>query len=214
MDTDTGIGGAGGGAFPDTRLSAVQGAASEDTRERRAGWDRVVRSYWKPVYKYIRIRWRMSNEDAKDLTQEFFARAIERGYFARYDPARARFSTFVRTCLDRFLANEAQAAARLKRGGGMRRVEQFDEPAADDYFHREWERAVFREAIEAVRQKIDPRRFAVFEQYDLAESGDRPGYRELAERHGIKETDVTNHLAAARRELRRALRERGYGVPL
>ena len=57
-------------------------------------------------------------EDAQDLTQEFFTRAFEREYLSRYDPAKARFRTFVRTCLDGFLANEDKAAARLKRGGG------------------------------------------------------------------------------------------------
>jgi len=211
MDRDTAIG-SGGGAFPETRISAVRGSASADSGERRESWERLVQSYWKPVYKYIRLRWRASNEDAKDLTQAFFTRAMEKRWFSAFDPERARFSTFVRTCLDRFLANEAEAAARLKRGGGMRRVEHFDEPAADDYFHREWERATFREAIEALRIKLDPLRFAIFEAYDLAD--ERPAYRELAERFGVKETDVTNYLAAARRELRRALAERGYGVPL
>ncbi len=200
MDRDTDIGGV-AGTFPDTRMSVVRG-----------GWDRVVSSYWKPAYKYIRIRWRVSNEDAKDLTQAFFTRAIEKNYFDSYDPSRARFSSFVRTCLDRFLANEAAAAGRLKRGGGMRRVENFDEPAADDYIQREWERAVFAEAIEAIRLTLDASRFSIFEAYDLAD--ERPTYRDLAERFSLKETDVINHLAAARRALRRALSERGYGVPL
>jgi len=213
MDRDTDIGGA-GGAFPDTRMSAIRGAASDDTAERRAGWDRVAAAYWKPVYKYVRLRWRASNEDAKDLTQAFFARAMEKQYFNDYDPALARFSTFVRMCLDRFLSNEAQAAARLKRGGGMRRVEEFDEPAADDFFHREWERAVFHDAIEALRGRLDAKRFGLFEQYDLADGGERPTYRQLAEQFGIKETDVTNHLSAARRELRRELIQRGFSAGL
>jgi RNA polymerase sigma factor (sigma-70 family) len=213
MDRDTDIG-AGAGAFPPTRMSVVRGAASNDTAERRDAWEQVASSYWRPVYKYIRLRWRASNEDAKDLTQSFFARAMEKRYFAAYDPARARFSTFVRVCLDRYLSNEAEAANRLKRGGRERRVEEFDEPAADDFFHREWLRAVFREAIEALKQKLDPRRFALFERYDLADGGDRPTYRQLAEQFAIKETDVTNHLAAARRELRRELAQRGYGVGL
>jgi RNA polymerase sigma factor (sigma-70 family) len=211
MDRDTDIG-EGPSVFPDTRMSLVRAASSNDSAARRDGWDRVAAGYWRPVYKYIRIRWRASNEDAKDLAQAFFARAIEKDFFGSYDPSRARFSTFVRTCLDRFLSNEAQASARLKRGGGMRRVEEFDEPAADDYLHREWERAVFCEAIEAVRAKLDPLRFKVFESYDLAD--ERPTYRVLAARFEVSETDITNYLAAARRELRRALGERGYGVPL
>ena len=51
----------------------------------------------KPVYKYIRLRWGKSNEDAKDLTQAFFTRALEKDFFASYDPAQAAFRTFRRS---------------------------------------------------------------------------------------------------------------------
>ena len=53
-----------------------------------------------------------TSADAQDLTQEFFARAFEKEYLEKYDPARARFRTFVRTCLDGFLANERQRPRR------------------------------------------------------------------------------------------------------
>lgn len=45
----------------------------------------LAQTYWMPVYKYLRIRWRKPREDAEDLTQEFFAKAMGKGYFERYD---------------------------------------------------------------------------------------------------------------------------------
>ncbi|HET9480243.1 MAG TPA: sigma-70 family RNA polymerase sigma factor, partial [Candidatus Polarisedimenticolia bacterium] len=107
----------GGGGFPTTHWSAVAGTRSEDPNERARSFGTLVAAYWKPVYKYIRVRWRKSDEDARDLTQEFFALAFEKRFFAPFDPARARFRTFLRTCLEGFLANQDKAARRLKRGG-------------------------------------------------------------------------------------------------
>ncbi len=84
MSEDTKIGGP-GGRFPSTRWSAVVAARSADTLERRRGLDAIVAAYWKPVYKYIRIRWGKSNEDAKDLTYAVAAMPSATGkhyYFA------------------------------------------------------------------------------------------------------------------------------------
>jgi DNA-directed RNA polymerase specialized sigma24 family protein len=140
--------------FPPTRQSMVEGARSPDAEERRGAFERVVQAYWQPVYAYLRIRG-ASVEDAEDLTQGFFARAFEKRFFDAYDPARARFRTFVRTCLDGYAANERAADRRLKRGGGVPVLSldfaaaerALPEPAAplvdpDAVFHREWVRAV------------------------------------------------------------------------
>ena len=121
---------AGGGAFPSTRHSVVRAIGDADPDVRREAYGALVRSYWKPVYVYIRLRWNRDPVDAQDLTQEFFARCLEKEYLARFDPSKARFRTFVRTCLDGFLANERQSATRLKRGGGAL-VESLDFASAD-----------------------------------------------------------------------------------
>src|SRR5262249_57887424 len=83
------------------------------------GYGAMVAVYWKPVYKYIRLKWRIPLDEAQDTTQEFFARAIEKSFFESYDASKARFRTFLRLCLDRFIANERKASARMKRGGGQ-----------------------------------------------------------------------------------------------
>jgi DNA-directed RNA polymerase specialized sigma24 family protein len=83
-------------AFPSTHNSAIAAAASDEPERRRPGQEAIVSAYWKPVYRYIRIRWRKSNEDAKDLTQNFFTTAIEKRYFQTYDTEKGTFRTFLR----------------------------------------------------------------------------------------------------------------------
>jgi RNA polymerase sigma factor (sigma-70 family) len=217
-------------AFPATRHSIVIAMRSDEAEVRRSAFDTLVAAYWKPVFKYVRLKWHATPEDAADLTQGFFLRAFEKEFFAGFDPSRARFRTFLRTCLDGFVSNTRKAEARLKRGGGVvlvpidvdeaeRELRQQGPNAIDDfdaYFHREWLRALFAAAAARLRQACDargrPARFALFEQYDLAaDDSERPTYAELARRHGVSAADVTNDLAAARREFRRfvleALRE-------
>src|SRR6059058_5519178 len=152
-------------AFPVTRHSIVAAMRSAQPDERRSAFDTLVTAYWKPVFKYVRLKWHASPEDAADLTQAFFLRAFEKSFFADFDPARARFRTYLRTCLDGFVANARQADARLKRGGGVRMISiDVDEAerelrfqgtnAVDDfdaYFHREWLRGLFDTAASRLR---------------------------------------------------------------
>jgi len=204
----------------------VEGARSLDPEERRRAWERVVQAYWKPAYVYLRVRRGASAEDAEDLTQGFFARAFEKRFFDGFDPARARFRTFLRTCLDGYAANERAADQRLKRGGGaimlpldFATAERDLPPSSlagedpDAVFHREWVRAVCAEALEVVRRRCRESgrdlALAVFERCDLSDlaDADRPSYAALAAEFGIPLTQVTNLLASARREFRGAMLE-------
>jgi hypothetical protein len=209
-------------AFPATRHSVVRAIGSPDPEVRAVAYDALVRTYWRPVYAYIRCRWRREVEDARDLTQEFFARDFEKAYLARFDPGKARFRTFLRTCLDAFLSNERQAASRLKRGGGVPLLRlDFDGAEADiaanarsdaadpeRWFHEEWTRALVEAAVAALRARCAAlgraTAFALFEEYDLA-GGAPPTYAALGRAHGIKTTDVTNRLAWVRRAFREEL---------
>ncbi len=77
--------------FPETHLSVVEAIRSGEPDVRRRAFDTLLRAYWKPVYKYLRLRWRVAPENAEDLTQEFFARAFEKEQLERYDAGVARF---------------------------------------------------------------------------------------------------------------------------
>src|SRR5262245_61288292 len=109
--------GAPDGRFPATRRSAVVAVGSDDPAERARSFELLVRAYWKPVYKYLRLRWKRDAEEARDLTQAFFARSFEKRTFAVFDPSRARFRTYLRACLDRFALEQARSERREKRGG-------------------------------------------------------------------------------------------------
>lgn len=211
-----------GGSFPTTRLSVVDAAGSSDPDARRRGFETLVTLYWKPVYKYLRLRFRVPPETAEDWTQGFFARAFEKGFFDRYDPSRAKFRTYLRTCLDGYAGHQRQAARRLKRGGGapllsldfqnaegeLQRLEIPDDVDLDELFHREWTRSVFQEAVQrletTLREAGKEVHFRLFRRYDLegADDPERPTYAQLARDEDIPATQVTNFLALARRELR------------
>src|SRR4249920_1091016 len=213
-------------AFPATRHSIVAAMRGARPGDRRAAFDTLVTAYWKPVFKYVRLKWHASAEDAADLTQGFFLRAYEKDFFAGFDSSKARFRTYLRTCLDGFVANARKADARLKRGGAVRLIpidfaeaeRELQQQAInlvddfDAYFRREWLRSLFACAARRLQEVCAARgrhdRFAVFEQYDLApEDRDRPTYADLARRLGLSPTEVTNELAAARREFRRLVLE-------
>ncbi|NUM74573.1 sigma-70 family RNA polymerase sigma factor [candidate division KSB1 bacterium] len=226
MPDDTFIGGS-QDQFPLTRWSAIIAMRSPDAAERQRSREAIVTAYWKPVYKYLRLKWRKSNEDAKDLTQGFFAVALEKGYLENYDPAKARFRTFLRTCLDGYVANENKAVQRLKRGGGaeiipldfesaegeLQHLEIADHENIEDYFEKEWLRSLFALALDALREDCQRRgkqvHLQLFESYDLNETdAAKLTYDELATRFHLPVTQVTNHLSYIRREFRRILLEK------
>ena len=215
MDPDTAIGGL-HGHFPSTRLSLLEAATAGVPNE---ALDRVIALYWKPVYRFIRLKFHKNNEDAKDLTQSFFTSALQRDLFVRFDPAKASFRSYLRMAVERFAANEHAAANRQKRGGGVE-FQGVDEQMAatespEQDFEREWQRQLFALALDDLRAHCEAcgkqLQFHIFEAYDLA-PGERPSYADLAARHGIAETSVTNHLAWARRVLRGFVTERLRGV--
>jgi RNA polymerase sigma-70 factor (ECF subfamily) len=211
--------------FPLTRHSLVRQAGAADPEQRRQAFGALAEAYWAAVYKYVRRRWSAERAEAEDLTQGFFAEAFEKRFFDRFDPARGRFRTFVRACADGFVSHEREAARRLKRGGGAPLL-SFDVEGAErdlatqgaaavvDYeawFHREWVRSVFARALAALerrcREKGREGAFAVFRRYDVEGPEDRPTYDALARELGLPATQVTNHLAAMRRDFRREVLE-------
>jgi RNA polymerase sigma factor (sigma-70 family) len=224
MFDDTQIGGP-AGKFPTTRRSLLVAVRSEDPQEQRRVLDTLIAAYWKPVYKYIRLRWGKDNEQAKDLTQEFFARLLEKEFLEGYDPARARLRTFLRVCLDRFLGNAQSAEQRLKRGGDiafvpldfetaegeLRHLEPRSTEDAEAFLDREWTRSVFANALEKLQTECTAngkqKHFQLLELYDIEEGGKQLTYEEVARQFGLKASDVTNYLSYARREFRRIVLE-------
>jgi RNA polymerase sigma factor (sigma-70 family) len=208
--------------FPVTRLSVVERTRSGNAETRRVALAAIIEAYWKPAYKYLRVKWALDPDAAADLTQEFFTSTLEKEVIGRYDPARARFRTYLRLCLDGFAGNARKAEGRLKRGGGVTLVPldfetaegemRTHEPAVgadvDEMFYREWIRALLERSVADLerfaRDAERPIMFDVFARYDLLDDADaRPTYTDIARALNLTPATVTNHLAAMRREFRK-----------
>jgi RNA polymerase sigma factor (sigma-70 family) len=208
------------GGFPATRHSLIERIRAADADARRDAYGDLLEGYWKPVYKHLRVTWRLDAEDARDLTQAFFTAAFQKEWLERFEPGKARFRTFVRVCADRFVLNARQSASRQKRGGDLHRISlDFESaeqemaaqqlaspPDPDAYFHQEFVRALCERAVEAVRAEYTQsgRRthLALFERHDLAPDGTEVTYAQLAAEFGLTPTQVTNYLAQIRRRFR------------
>jgi RNA polymerase sigma factor (sigma-70 family) len=216
--------------FPVTRWSVIAGLRSADGAERQRSMDTLCQTYWKPVYKYVRVRWNRAPSDAQDLTQGFFAEMVERDLLNRFDAGKSRLRTYLRLCVDSFVLNEEKAARRQKRGGDVPHLaldfagaeeelagSTIDAAAIaspdslEDFFEKEWVRSLFASAVEDLHSFCVQRKresaFQLFEAYDL-DANDKVSYAQLAQQYGITVTDVTNALAWARREFRRIALER------
>ncbi len=193
---------AGPATFEPTRWSVVLTAQAPGDPKYLESWNELVTLYWRPVYRSIRFRWNKPVEEAKDLTQTFFAAMFDGG-MKSYSPERGRFRTFLRAALDNFLRNAKRDASRLKRAGAP--VELVDDAViapTDDLFEREWRRVLFERAIDELARSERPVVADCFRRYYLHATT----YREIAEAMGIRESDVTNHLHLAKAKLREIVR--------
>jgi len=213
--------------FPATRLSVVERTRSDDAEMRSIAFATIIDAYWKPAYKYLRVKWSLTPDEAADLTQEFFTTTLEKEVIEKYDPSRARFRTYLRLCLDGFASNARKAEHRLKRGGGVTTVSLDFESAegeivrhepsvdadVDELFYREWVRVLFERSLADLKREATdggrPVMFEVFERYDLVDDAqERPTYTDIARALNLTPATVTNHLAAMRRRFRTIVLER------
>lgn len=202
--------------FPATQASAVRGLADPDAQVSARARAVIAEVYWRPLYKYVRLRHGRGPADAEDLTQGFFATALARDALASYDPARGRFRTFLRRCVDRYVIDAHRRDRAGRRDSGLtvdfasveRDLAASPERDPDAAFEAEWLRQLVAVArartLATLTGKGRPVHAALFELFH----GDAPpSYGEAAARHGITVTDVTNWLAYARREFRRTALE-------
>lgn len=172
--------------------------------------EHLSRVYWKPVYLYLRTVGGLSNDDAKDLAQQFFLRLVERRSLASYEPARAPFRVYLKACLKNFLVDEFRARSSQKRS--VDRAAAAPEaaaiaPEAEREFDRAWLQSVLEAGVEAVKEDLLARgrgtEWALFQAYDLRDPGaPKVTYEELGREHRMSEGDVRGALAFVRGKLR------------
>lgn len=203
-------------------------AGQRQTPESESALSALCETYWYPLYAFVRRQGYALNE-AQDLTQEFFARLLEKEYLQAADRERGRFRTFLLTVLKRFLANERKSAAAQKRGGGRPllsldfargeeqfRLEPVDDWTAEKIYERRWALTL----LDHVLDRLEAEYFAkgkaqLFEHLKgvLTSDADVPSYAELAELLAMTEGSVKVAIHRLRRSYRDALRaEIGHTV--
>lgn len=198
--------------FPTTSWSALARLRDPQDPRFQAYLNRMIETYWRPVYKFVRVAWKRSNEDAKDLTQAFFMHVLEGDLFAKADPERGNFRRLLMASLRNFLANDARAGQAIKRGGGKVTL-SLDAESGEDWasdpsdpeqaFEAQWAREVLQASIEKLPQVL---RTEACEAFRLFHLEDRP-VRDIARGLGATEAQVGHYLQEARAELRRLVIE-------
>ncbi len=107
--------------FETTRWSMIIAARDGQSPESRHALEQLCQMYWFPVYSFICRRGNRT-EQAQDLTQEFFARFLEKQFLRKVERERGRFRSFLLASVSNFLADEWDKREALKRGGGAQHL--------------------------------------------------------------------------------------------
>jgi RNA polymerase sigma-70 factor (ECF subfamily) len=208
-------------AFTTTHWSLVL-AAQGPSPAAQAALEKLCRTYWRPIYGFIR-RQGVGPEEAKDLTQGFFALLLERRDFDAVRKEKGRLRSYLLTSLKHFLTNERNHAMAIKRGAGQRIIpledlrerervgfELSDTLAADQIYERRWALSVLDRVL---GQLSDEYRAAgstqLFDRLEksLTDEPDRPSPAETARELGMTESAVRQASYRMRQRYRQLLRE-------
>src|SRR6266498_4162011 len=162
--------------FATTHWSVVLSAGQNDCDKAHEALEQLCAAYWYPLYVFAR-RQGYDAAESEDLTQEFFARLLQRNDLAEVGPERGRFRSFLLASFKHLLANEYHRQQAVKRGGlatlisldrealeTRYRLEPADAVTPETLFERRWALTVLERALEQVREE-----FVVWEKADLFE---------------------------------------------
>lgn len=124
-----------GGWFTTTHWSLILNARDPDSPQAIEALEKLCRSYWYPLYAYVRSRG-LDQESAKDLTQGFFTRLLEKNYLSQVQREKGRFRSFLLASLKHFLSDEWDKSRAQKRGGGQSLI-SLDDTTGEDRYHLE-----------------------------------------------------------------------------
>ncbi len=125
----------GSGLFTTTHWSVVLAAGQGESPQAAQALETLCRTYWYPLYAYVR-RQGHSPEDAQDLTQDFFADLLAKGFPRGAAPERGKFRSFLLASLRHSLVDQHRHADAAKRGGGQHTL-SLDESRAEERFRLE-----------------------------------------------------------------------------
>jgi RNA polymerase sigma factor (sigma-70 family) len=210
------------GWFATTHWSVVLTAKDRFAPGAPEALEKLCRAYWKPIYVFITRQGYLMAE-AKDLTQEFFLRLIERDYLRHLRHQNGRFRSFILTVLKHFLQEQRGRSQAQKRGGEMVFVpldgmveedRDLHEPAGyyspDQLFERRWAQSLFEATVEQLREEYvangKEALFDVLKDFQPREPG-APTYAQIGSGFGLTEAAVKSAVQRMRQRHREILRE-------
>jgi RNA polymerase sigma factor (sigma-70 family) len=208
-------------AFVTTHWSVVLSARDKASPQSAVALEKLCRAYWYPLYAHV--RWLgHSPHDAEDLTQEFFARLLEKNYLEAAEKERGRFRTFLLMALKRFLANEWDRARAQKRGGGQAPVPldfelaeqryqaEAEEFPADRMYERRWALALLAQTLARLRAEFEEAgKVAEYERLKgfLTVGKQEPPYAAVAAELGTSQSALRVAVHRLRKRFREVFRE-------
>ena len=210
-----------GAWFLTTHWSVVLAAREKASPAGQQALERLCQAYWYPLYAYVR-RQGQDQESAKDLTQGFFARLLEKNYLKHVRPQRGKFRYFLLGSLKHFLSDEWDKAHTRKRGGGQTfvsldaataeeryRLEPVDLMDAEKLFERRWALTILDQARQRLREEyLQAGEAAFYERLIMfaAPERDALSYAQVAAEFGFSESKVKSAVFRMRQRHRELVR--------
>jgi len=207
--------------FTTTHWSVVMAASHQDNSESMAALEILCRTYWYPLYAYIRRRG-YEPADAQDLTQELFARLLSRHYLRAVDHRKGKFRSFLLAALEHFLCNEWRRSNTQKRGGHFAFVSLENESAEHQYlqatianhspeqvFDQQWAITLLERAVAKLqKQFVEAGKGPLFEHLKIFLTGEKPSisYAELAGKLNLTEAALKMAVSRMRQAYGEVLR--------
>jgi RNA polymerase sigma-70 factor (ECF subfamily) len=208
--------------FMTTHWSIVLNAQDPTSPQASQALEKLCRSYWYPLYAFVR-RQGHDEATAKDMTQGFFAKLLEKNYLADVHPEKGKFRTFLLVAIKHFMSDERDKARALKRGGGVT-VISLDETVGEDRYRREpievldaeklYERRWALTLLEQARAQLKEEyrvggKTELYERMQLFESGDKdgPAYAQVAPTLGLSESGLRSAVHRMRQRYGELVRE-------
>lgn len=207
--------------FATTHWSVVVQAGQEDSQEAVAALEQLCRTYWYPLYAFVR-REGHGPEEAADLTQEFFSRLLADDSLTRVSPDKGKFRSFLLAAMKNLLANEWHRSQTQKRGGGAAhfsldavaaedryQLEPLEESTPDTIFDRRWAEVL----VDAVTSRLQAEftaadmagRFETLKVFLLADE-EPASYAQTAQKLGMTESAVKSAIHRMRQRYGALLR--------
>ena len=211
----------GGRYFVTTQWTVVLNAGRSDSVSAEEALEKLCRSYWYPLYAYVRRRG-YAAEDAQDLTQAFFARLLEKDSLKNITRSGGKFRSFLLTALNHFLADEWKKDHAQKRGAGrvisldaaeaehLFEAEPADLATPEKLYERNWALTLLDTVFRRLRNEYEAAgKAALFAQLKFCLAGERSAtpYADLAKKLGLPENTLKTLVHRLRARYREVLRE-------